>query len=120
MEKNPWISVKDKLPEEGKYVLGRHSRGTWCDLTDQENVNCVVVKLVKGMTWDHRMKMKNGEIPMEYTHDGVEKWRHQTVNDENVGNNVVPYGWAQFGPDHFFGQDITHWMPILPLQEVGQ
>lgn len=33
-----WISTKDKLPEEGKYVLARHNRGTWHDSTDQANV----------------------------------------------------------------------------------
>ena len=45
-----WINTKDKLPEEGKYVLARHNRGTWNDSDDQENVNCVVVKLVKGLS----------------------------------------------------------------------
>jgi hypothetical protein len=28
------------------------------------------------------------------------------------GNNLVPYEWDQFGPDRFFGQEITHWMRI--------
>ena len=45
-----WISTKDRLPVEGKYVLTRHNRGTWGDSDDQKNVNCVVVKLVKGIS----------------------------------------------------------------------
>lgn len=45
-----WINTKNRLPEEGKYVIARHNRGTWKDGTDQENVNCVVVKLVKGIS----------------------------------------------------------------------
>lgn len=41
-----WIDVDDRLPEFGIYVLARHNRGTWSDSTDQDNVNCVVVKRV--------------------------------------------------------------------------
>lgn len=74
-----WISVDERLPPYGKYVLARHSRGTWLDSTDQENVNCVVVK---------------------------------RIEDQIYGNNRVPYIWYQFGPDDFFGQDISHWMEI--------
>ena len=40
-----WINTKDRLPEEGKYVLVRHSRRTWHDSDDQANVNCVVAKM---------------------------------------------------------------------------
>ena len=34
-----WIKTSDRLPQEGKYVLARHNRGTWIDSDDQENVN---------------------------------------------------------------------------------
>jgi hypothetical protein len=34
---------------------------------------------------------------------------------DEEGNNTVPWAWQQFGPDSFFGQTITHWMPIAPL-----
>lgn len=117
-----WISTKDKLPEEGKYVLARHNRGTWNDSTDQANVNCVVVKLVRGISIEEREKMKKGELPQTLEKgwclsegwSETERSRVYKAEDED-GNNQVPYNWQMFGPDSFFGQTITHWMPIEPL-----
>ena len=80
-----WIKTKDKLPPMGKYVLARHNRGTWHDNTDQENVNCVVVKRVKAK---------------------VDGW------------NCVKYKWEAFGPDTFFGHNITHWLPIPKVNQT--
>lgn len=77
-----WISVKTSLPPLGKYVLCRHTRGTWYDNDDQANVNCIVLK---------------------------------RIGAKIESNNKVPYEWSRFGPDKFFGQDISHWMPIIPL-----
>lgn len=96
-----WISTKDKLPEEGKYVLARHNRGTWVDEDDPENVNCVVVKLRRGISIIERTALP----------DNDERKKCYTSDDE-YGNNLVPYSFHQFGPDHYFGQQITHWMPI--------
>ena len=53
-----WISTEDGLPKEGVYVLARHNRGTWHDSDDQANVNCVVVKLKKGISKKERELMK--------------------------------------------------------------
>ena len=122
-----WISTKDKLPEEGKYVLAKHNRGTWHDSTDQMNVNCVVVKLVKGISKKDRQLMKEGKLPST-KEDGVryngilgkpihtknERYNIYKSEDEQ-GNNLVPYNWESFGPDSFFGQTITHWISIEPL-----
>lgn len=99
-----WISTKEELPQEGKYVLARHNRGTWHDSSDQENVNCVVVKLRKGIS------KKQRELLLD---DDARKRRY--TSDDEDGNNQVPYSFYEFGPDHFFGQSITHWMPILPI-----
>lgn len=123
-----WISTKDRLPEPGKYVLARHSRGTWHDKEDPENVNCVVVKLVKGISMQERELMKKGEFPVSIEimfHGSFDKPfyseapRHTlyTSADEH-GNNLVPYEWRAFGVDRFFGQDISHWMPIEPLSDI--
>jgi len=110
-----WISTKDKLPEEGKYVLARHNRGTWNDSDDQENVNCVVVKLVKGLSKKDRQLMKEGKLPDTTIYTESERYNIYKSEDED-GNNLVPYKWEMFGPDSFFGQTITHWMPIEPLK----
>ncbi len=97
-----WISVKDRLPEGGKYVLCRHTRGTWRDSQDQENVNCVVLKFVRGISIAEREKM---------AWDSSDRKRIYKSEDEH-GNNQRPYNWQEFGPDSFFGQDISHWMPL--------
>jgi len=116
-----WISTQDRLPPEGKYVLARHNRGTWRDSTDQENVNCVVVKLKFGISKFQRERMKAGleEDPMEGYMDsgGIRQIPRSSVicREDEHGNNLVPYCWEQFGPDNFFGQTITHWMPIPPI-----
>lgn len=121
-----WISTKDKLPEEGKYVLARHNRGTWHDSDDQENVNCVVVKLKKGISKEERELMKIGKLESKTTKfiDCGGLWsgsvrhipRHKiTYPEDEHGNNLVPYYWDGFGADSFFGQTITHWTPIKPL-----
>jgi len=96
-----WIRTKDKLPEEGKYVFARHDRGTWSDSSDQDNVNCVVVKLKKGISAKERELL------------GLDCERARAYYSEDEGfNNLVPYNWDSFGSDSFFGQDITHWLPI--------
>jgi len=120
--KTEWISTKERLPEEGIYVLARHNRGTWHDSDDQSNVNCVVVKLVKGLSIEDREKMKKGLIPTTFrelcSNFGEHSIPRHSIygSDDEEGNNKTPYGWHQFGPDHFSGQSITHWMPIPPLK----
>lgn len=102
-----WISVKDKMPQEGKYILARHNRGTWHDSTDQDNVNCVVVKLARGISKKERQTL------IELNHVSANYFK---ACDEH-GNNLVPYNWKSFGVDSFFGQDITHWMEIPKLTD---
>ena len=41
----------------------------------------------------------------------VERWKIIKPEDED-GNNERPYCWYTFGATSFFGQEITHWMPI--------
>jgi len=123
-----WISTKDKLPEEGKYVLARHSRGTWYDKEDQENVNCVVVKLKKGISKEERELMKKGKLEFKTTRitdcgglwagtsRDIPRYNITRTADED-GNNLVPYNWESFGANSFYGQMITHWTPIKPLEK---
>jgi len=120
--KQEWISTEDKLPKAGKYVLARHNRGTWGDKDDQENVNCVVVKLVEGITEAMRDKMKQGMLPdyevqSSFSSHPLKSKRSQIYRSEDEhGNNLKPYYWSQFGPDSFFGQSITYWMYIPSLK----
>lgn len=100
-----WIETAKELPPEGKYVLARHTRGTWHDSTDSTNVNCVVVKLEKGISMKERASLPTGD-PRARIY----------LSSDQAGNNEVPYSFAMFGPDHFFGQDISHWQAIEPLE----
>ena len=96
-----WISVKDKMPEQDKYVVVRHAKGNWRDDRDQANVSCVVAKMVTGLSLKDRAKL-------DPTSDRAKSIR---CADE-WGNNKVPYKFDTFGLSSFFGQDITHWMPL--------
>jgi hypothetical protein len=111
-----WIKAEDRLPEEGKYVLARHSRGTWIDRGDPENVNCVVVRLQRGITLAEREKLRNGApLPGAKGWGGdAPRWATHYSADEG-SNNRKPYCWKEFGPDCFFGQDIIAWQPIEPF-----
>lgn len=77
------IKSKDDLPEEGKYVIAKHNRGTWHSRSDPKNVNTVIVKLAPATP---------------------------------EPNNKTDYKWLPFGPGSFFGQTITHWMPIPDIE----
>jgi len=119
-----WIEIKSEqdLPKEGKYVIAKHNRGTWHDSDDQENVNTVVVKLVRGISEKERQEMKGTDKDYQDSPPGdhgfykISGLRSDTYKQgDEYGNNTVPWAWDTFGPDSFFGQTITHWMPIAPL-----
>ena len=111
-----WISVEERLPEEGKYVI------VWVGSVQ-------VARIEKGITEEDRQKMKNGEVE-----DGIEygwslstgfiplKRSDQYKSCDVFGNNLVPYCWkANGGPMEWFGQNVTHWMPIpeAPMMKGG-
>lgn len=112
-----WIAIKsdDDLPREGKYVLGRHNRGTWRDDTDPDNVNCVVVKLIRGISLEERKMMKSGGITVKQNGSFFINQERSKIflREDEHGNNLVPYIWDTFGPEHFFGQEITEYA-IIP------
>lgn len=100
-----WISVKERLPEERKPVLGYHTRGTWSYPKHPKLINMVVIWLVKGLAEEDRKSLPDNERKRTYM-----------FGDEH-GNNEVPYQWDSFGPDSFFGQTISHWKPLPPPPE---
>lgn len=96
-----WISVKDGLPKEKTYVLAIHNRENRVDPDDQQGVSTVVVKLIKGISEKERAQMSDCTRKQKY------------IRSDEGGNNKRPYCWEQFGADHFFGQVITYWKPII-------
>lgn len=111
-----WISVSDKLPEEKEYVLiAMH------DVIE-------VARIEKGISQEERRKMKSGEIPdaEEFGYEPgkppfVVKRSDSIKAADQEGNNLVPYIWrARSGPMEWFGQYVTHWMPLpeSPKEEL--
>jgi hypothetical protein len=120
-----WISTEDRLPQEGKYVLARHNKTNWKDHTDQNNVNCVVVKLVRGISKEQREKMKSEEIidPEIEMINPSKDYEYVTFKrsdiifpEDEYGNNEKPYKWEAFGSSGYNGQEITHWATIKPIK----
>ena len=119
MGKTEWISVAERLPEEGKYVLVLVGKS-------DPQVAC----LRKGISKAEREQMRRGEIPdpVEYGwnyRDGVTFTKRSRIfkDCDEDGNNLVPYRWfANGGPMAWFGQDVTYWMPIpeIPKLEVNR
>ena len=105
--KQEWISVDERLPEENVYVL----------IAVGNSIQ--VARIIKGISEEKREKMKNGELPdPEESCFAADKIitlrRSQLYRSGDVwGNNLVPYYWkANGGPMEWFGQNITHWMPL--------
>ena len=102
-----WIPVTERLPDEGEYVL------IWVG-------NVQVARIEKGISKQERELMKEGAFPdpIEYgwTYSlrriGRKRSDCYRACDED-GNNKVPYKWyANGGPMAWFGQEVTHWMPL--------
>ena len=112
--KQEWISVDERLPEEGKYVI------VWVGSVQ-------VAKIEKGITEEERQKMKNGEVEDRIEYGWSQSTGCMPLKRSNLykacdvhGNNRVPYCWnANGGPMEWFGQNVTHWMP-LPEPPKGE
>lgn len=107
-----WISTIDKLPEEGEYVLV-YAGGFQ------------IARIKKGISMEQRKLMERGEIedPLEGgwspSTGYIQSRRSELYRAcDEQGNNRVPYCWyANGGPMQWFGQDVTHWMPLEKPEE---
>lgn len=105
---NEWISVKDRLPDNEESVL----------ILIGNSVEVAYIK--KGISKKQRQEMK--ENPLKDTKEecfsplaGYYKIKRSDLykSYDESGNNRVPYKWfAQSGPCSWFGQEVTHWMPL--------
>lgn len=102
-----WIQIEDELPPENKYVLIRHNKTNLFDSDDQDGVQFCVAAMRKGISIAERKQLGPTSIRAR-TYCGA---------DED-GNNRKPYNFTMFGPGSFFGQEVTHWMPIHPPAEL--
>lgn len=113
---NDWISVKDRLPDEGVPVL--IFLGSRIE----------IAKIEIGISENERQKMKSGELPDRETFGYIPgrgvftiKRSDEIKGCDEWGNNLVPYKWyAQSGPMEWWGQNISHWMPLPDRPEGNQ
>ena len=76
---------------------------------------------------EERQKMKNGEVEDRIEYGWSQSTGCMPLKRSNLykacdvhGNNRVPYCWnANGGPMEWFGQNVTHWMP-LPEPPKGE
>ena len=91
-----WISVKDRLPEDGQTVLAYWGNGHF----KEKHISVLI----------HR----KGRTAEQINGIGIS-------NCDEWGNNKRPYCWDKpIGPGSYFGQDVTHWLPLPePPEEVS-
>jgi len=109
-----WIRVEDRLPAENEYVM------IWCG-------QCQIARIEKGISEEQRKAMKRGELDdpcetgwtLSSGYFTLKRSQSYKACDEQ-GNNRVPYCWyANGGPMQWFGQDVTHWMPLPEPPNCG-
>lgn len=113
---NGWISVKDKLPEKKQDVL------------ILVGSKMFVAQIYKGISKQQRKEMREGKLenPVKecWGGSGFCPTRRSEVftSADECWNNKVPYCWeANAGPMRWFGQEVSHWMPLpkLPWEKEG-
>lgn len=103
-----WISVKDRLPDDEESVL----------ILMGNIVEVAYIK--KGISEKQRQEMKRNPLKdtkeecFSFTMGYYKINRSDSYKPyDEYGNNRVPYKWfAQSGPCSWFGQEVTHWMPL--------
>lgn len=105
-KQSEWISMEEKLPNEGEEVLIYAGE-------------IGVAKLVRGISEEERRKMKNEEMPdpTEHVWSLSTGWREIKRSDiyraEDEGfNNLKPFRFVGNGNAQWCGQNVTHWMPL--------
>ena len=110
-----WIPVSERLPEEKTYVL----------ISCGGNVH--VARIAMGIDEQMRDAMKRGELSDPLIPSWIASTGYTWVKRSMLysgcdvhGNNLVPYCWySNYGPGKWFGQEVSHWMPLPePPKEV--
>ncbi len=84
-----WISVEDRLPNDGQWVFVYLPDMPWIDKSPSFQ-----------------------KIAVAQFNLGLEVFSGIIRNCDKHGNNLKSYAWRAFGPSSFLGQDVTHWMPL--------
>lgn len=87
-----WISCEDHLPKPNQDVIVYVPKSQMQDYS--------ICTFLKGISLEERKEMNGNE-------------RARTIKDaDESGNNKKPYCWKRRGPGTYFGQEVTHWMPL--------
>ena len=89
-----WISCDEQLPENRQLVI------IYAPKAQMSKIN--ICRFEKGISAKEREELRLL---------GDERGRAFSGADEHA-NNRKPYKWDVQGPGSYFGQDVTHWMPI--------
>jgi hypothetical protein len=89
-----WISCDEQLPENRQLVI------IYAPKAQMSKIN--ICRFEKGISAKEREELRLL---------GDERGRSFSGADEH-SNNRKPYKWDVQGPGSYFGQDVTHWMPI--------
>ncbi|WP_298730231.1 DUF551 domain-containing protein [uncultured Subdoligranulum sp.] len=102
-----WISVEDRLPEDGQVVLAYDGE-------------IKIARFHKGISQEERKKMREGKLPnpdVEYEDlsKGICTTKRSNIYlaGDEFANNSVPYSWES--PDCIYqwvGLEFYYWMPI--------
>ena len=87
-----WISCEEALPKPNQVVIVYAKESQMADYS--------ICTFEKGISMEERRQM-----------DGTERALRFKAADEH-SNNRKPYCWRKFGPGTYFGQEVTHWMPL--------
>lgn len=91
MMQGNWISCEERLPQDGQHVLAyRPDSNHFVDLGTPVNICLVFFK--RGRIY------KEGDCKVSHG----DQW----------GNNLRPYCWDEHGAMSYFGQEMSHWMPL--------
>ena len=99
--KSRWVSVNDRLPAEGIYVLAHVPGRPWGDSGDPTGVFFKVVSLTMGITQAQRAALPDSD-----------ERKHTYCPGDEHANNLRGYAWSEFGPGSYFGQEVVRWMTI--------
>ena len=89
-----WIPVEEQLPENRQLVI------IYAPKSHMSKIN--ICRFEMGISAKEREELKLA---------GDERGITFTGADQHA-NNRKPYKWEVQGPGSYFGQDVTHWMPI--------
>ena len=87
-----WISCEEALPKPNQVVIVYAKESQMADYS--------ICTFLKGISSEERKQMAGTERALTFK-----------AADEH-SNNRKPYCWKKFGPGTYFGQDVTHWMPL--------